>query len=41
MSKTNKNIILTGDFNIIPAAGDVYNPKSFEDDALYRLVIRK
>ena len=41
MSKTNKNIILTGDFNIIPAAEDVYNPKSFEDDALYRLEIRK
>ena len=38
---TNKNIILTGDFNIIPAAEDVYNPKSFEDDALYRLEIRK
>ena len=27
--------------NIIPAAEDVYNPKSFEDDALYRLEIRK
>ena len=41
LSKTNKNIILAGDFNVIPAAEDVYNPKSFEDDALYRLEIRK
>ena len=41
ISKTNKNIILAGDFNVIPAAEDVYNVKSFEDDALYRLEIRK
>ena len=39
--KKNPNIILGGDFNIIPAAEDVYNVKSFEDDALYRLEIRK
>ena len=39
--KKNKNVILGGDFNIIPAAEDVYNPKSFEDDALFRLEIRK
>ncbi len=39
--KKNQNIILAGDFNIIPAAEDVYNPKSFEDDALFRLEIRK
>ena len=39
--KKNENIIIGGDFNIIPAAEDVYNPKSFEDDALYRLEIRK
>ena len=26
LSKTNKNIILAGDFNVIPAAEDVYNP---------------
>ena len=37
----NSNIILAGDFNVIPAAEDVYNVKSFEDDALYRLEIRK
>ena len=41
MSKKNSNIILAGDFNVIPAAEDVYNVKSFEDDALYRLEIRK
>ena len=41
LSKKNDNIILGGDFNIIPTAEDVYNVKSFEDDALYRLEIRK
>ena len=34
-------LFLGGDFNIIPSAEDVYNVKSFEDDALYRLEIRK
>ena len=41
LSKKNSNIILAGDFNIIPEAEDVYNSKSFEDDALFRLEIRK
>ena len=41
LSKKNQNIILAGDFNIIPSEEDVYNPKSFEDDALFRLEIRK
>ena len=41
LSKKNSNIIIAGDFNVIPAAEDVYNVKSFEDDALYRLEIRK
>jgi len=41
ISKQNENIIIGGDFNIIPSAEDVYNVKSFEDDALYRLEIRK
>ena len=41
LTKKNQNIILGGDFNIIPAAEDVYNPKSFEDDALFKLEIRK
>jgi len=40
-SKKNENIILGGDFNIIPSSKDVYNPKGFEDDALFRLEIRK
>ena len=39
--KNNPNIIIGGDFNIIPSKEDVYNPKSFENDALYRLEIRK
>ncbi len=37
----NNNIIIGGDFNIIPAAEDVHNPKNYENDALYRLEIRK
>ncbi len=41
LSKKNENIILGGDFNILPSAEDAYNIKSFEDDALYRLEIRK
>ena len=41
LGQKNENIILSGDFNIIPAAEDVYNTKSFEDDALFRLEIRK
>ncbi len=39
--KKNKNIMIGGDFNIIPAAEDVHNPKSYENDALFRLEIRK
>ena len=41
LGQKNENIILSGDFNIIPAAEDVYNAKSFEDDALFRLEMRK
>ena len=37
----NKSIIIGGDFNIIPSAEDVHNPKSYENDALFRLEIRK
>ena len=37
----NKNIIIGGDFNIIPSAEDVHNPQSYENDALFRLEIRK
>ena len=32
--KQNENIIIAGDFNIIPAAEDVHNPKNYENDAL-------
>ena len=39
--RENENIIIGGDFNIIPAAEDVYNPKNYENDALFRLEIRK
>ena len=39
--KKNQNIIIGGDFNIIPSTEDVYNPKGFEDDALFKLEIRK
>ena len=41
IKKSNENIIIGGDFNIIPAAEDVHNPKSYENDALFRLEIRK
>ena len=37
VSKKNENIILAGDFNILPSEDDAYNIKAFEDDALYRL----
>ena len=41
LSKLNENIIIGGDFNIIPSAEDVHNPKNYENDALFRLEIRK
>ena len=39
--RKNENLIIGGDFNIIPSAEDVHNPKSYENDALFRLEIRK
>ena len=39
--KKKENIIIGGDFNIIPSAEDVHNPKNYENDALFRLEIRK
>ena len=39
--KENKNIIISGDFNIIPEEIDVYNFKRYENDALGKLEIRK
>ena len=41
LSKENQNIVIGGDFNIIPSAEDVHNPKNYENDALFRLEIRK
>ena len=37
----NKNVIIGGDFNIIPEKIDVYNYKKYENDALFKLEIRK
>ena len=37
----NSNIIIGGDFNIIPEEIDVYNYKKYENDALFKLEIRK
>ena len=37
----NSNLIISGDFNIIPEDIDVYDSKRYENDALFRLEIRK
>ena len=37
----NSNIIIAGDFNIIPEEIDVHDFKRYENDALGRLEIRK
>tara|TARA_B100001123_G_C15313672_1_gene1025331 strand:+ start:1360 stop:2136 length:777 start_codon:yes stop_codon:yes gene_type:complete len=37
----NKNIIIGGDFNVIPEEIDVYDHTKYEDDALFKLEIRK
>jgi len=34
-------LILAGDFNVIPAAGDVYNPAAWANDALFRPATRE
>ena len=36
-----KNIIISGDFNIIPDEIDVYDHNKFNEDALYKIEIRK
>ena len=38
---TNSNIIISGDFNVIPEENDVYDAKRYENDALFKLEIRK
>jgi len=37
----NENIIIGGDFNVIPESIDVYDWKKYEKDALFKLEIRK
>ena len=37
----NKNIIIGGDFNVIPEEIDVYDYKKYENDALFKIEIRK
>ncbi len=39
--KNNKNIIIGGDFNIIPEKIDVYDHTRYENDALFKLEMRK
>jgi len=39
--KLNSNIIISGDFNVIPQEIDVYDHKRYENDALFKLEIRK
>ena len=39
--KKKPNIIIGGDFNIIPDDLDVYNPKRYEKNALFKIEIRK
>jgi exodeoxyribonuclease-3 len=34
-------LVLAGDFNVIPAAADVYNPAAWVDDALFRPATRE
>ena len=37
----NKNLIIGGDFNVIPEDKDVDNPEDWANDALFKLEIRK
>ena len=39
--ESSSNIIISGDFNVIPEEIDVYDSKRYENDALFRLEIRK
>ena len=39
--KKNKNIIIVGDFNIIPEEMDVYDFTKYKNDALFKIEIRK
>jgi len=39
--KAEEPLVLAGDFNVIPAAGDVYNPPAWVNDALFRTATRE
>ena len=39
--KKGQNIIISGDYNVIPEDIDVYDSKRYENDALFKLEIRK
>jgi len=39
--KENQNVIIGGDFNVIPEEIDVYDHTKYENDALFKLEIRK
>jgi len=39
--KSNKLLIIAGDFNIIPEENDVYAPEKYQNDALFKMEIRK
>ena len=39
--KKNNQLVIAGDFNIIPEKKDVYAPEKYTNDALFRLEIRK
>ena len=39
--KKNKNIIISGDFNVIPEEIDCYDHLKYQNDALFKLEIRK
>jgi len=41
ISKENLNLIISGDFNVIPEEIDVYDSQRYENDALFRIEIRK
>ncbi len=41
LSKKYDNIIIGGDFNIIPSEEDVHNAENYKNDALFRLEVRK
>ena len=39
--KKNKQLIIAGDFNIIPEEIDVHSPENYKNDALFKVEVRK